>query len=633
MLEVLFFLFLILLFYGAGRVFLEVIRWKSNCLPFTLPSCIGLVVVTIAVTWFYKLGGDLNRFFWIISITVGGFVLWKLTTGGRTLFQHIAGARVEFLGMAGFAACIILPVLSGGEQFTLFRGNHHDSFNYLEAAITYRKLSYSQVSQLNIAQLVQLGLFKFGQDNLLYRPEITFLYAALSFFHSEAFLRLHYVLLIYFQFLSFCGVRALASDLLPERRIIQLLLATALVGGFWGQYILDIDAWSQISCMPLIGVSLLLLIKLTQTTSNSGEPCHAAKLLSLYTLVWVGMLYLYPEAACFLIAGHAICWVVAICYFRLRINWLTAGLTALAAFGLLLPVFDSNVLFVIGQGRGSLGGFDWWTYFQAFFFGRDGLNPDLFSNIADFVAGGLGIYFVTPGPTMNAVMAVAVRALILCGTAVLVFRLAKGARSMLALPWLLLASFTGVSLLVALGFCVLEQFWTGGKAFSFVAYLVLLLLIAPALRISSSDRSWLNRTAFTMAVTFLLLQLGFFFYRPAAAHKPFGIHYLLPYPALANRELKTTINFADWSFLKLLQPQDNVAVQVEDPFIQSFVRMLLLSHQIRFCLEPPAFDRSSRSSVIPTGNCPNTTVHLIVRKSTKAPFAAQLALTRPVATP
>jgi hypothetical protein len=633
MLEVSFFLFLILLFYGTGRVFLDVIRWKSNYLPFTLPSCIGVVVATIAVTWFYKLGGSLNRFFWFISISVGGFFLWKAVTRGRSLFQNIAGAHLEFLSMAGFAACIILPVLSGGKQFTLFRGNHHDSFNYLEAAITYRRLSYSHVSQLNIAQLVHLGLFRFGQDNLLYRPEITFLYATLSYFNSEAFLRLHYVLLIYFQFLSFCAVRALTLDLLPGRRIIQLLLATALVGGFWGQYILDIDAWSQISCMPLIGLSLLLLIKLAQTTSNPEKPFPGAQLIFLYALVWVGMLYLYPEAACFLIAGHVICWVIAIRCFRLRINWLTAGLTALVACGLLLPVFDSNVLFLIGQGRGSLAGFDWWNYFQAFFFGRDGLNPDLFSNMADFIAGGLGIYFITPDPTKNAVIAVAVRALILCGIAAFVFRFAKGARSMLTPPWLLLASFSGVSLLIALIFCALQQFWTAGKAFSFVAYLVLLILIAPAFRIGSSDRSWLNRTALTMAIAFLLLQLGFFLYRPIAANKPFAIHYLPPYPSLANRELKTTINFADWSFLKLLQPHDTVAVHIEDPFIQSFVRMLLLSHQVRFCLEAPAFDRSSHSLIVPTGNCPKATVYLIVTKSSKEPFAAQLGLIRPVPTP
>ena len=178
---------------------------------------------------------------------------------------------------------------------------------------------------MTVPELVRHGLFKFGQDNLLYRPQITFLYGALSSFHPAAFLRLHYVLLVYFQFLAFCAVRALAAELLPGRRIIPPLLATALVGGFWGQYILDIDAWSQISCMPLTVLSLLLFIKLAETSGNSGNPHSAFKLITLYMLVWVGLFYLYPEAAGFLLPAHAMCWGIALCFFKLRVNWLTAG--------------------------------------------------------------------------------------------------------------------------------------------------------------------------------------------------------------------------------------------------------------------------------------------------------------------
>jgi len=230
-------------------------------------------------------------------------------------------------------------------------------------------------------QLVHLGLFKFGQDNLLYRPEITFLYATLSSFHSEAFLRLHYVLLVYFQFLSFCVVRVLTAELLPGRRIIQLLLATALVGGFWGQYILDIDAWSQISCMPLIVFSLVLLIKLARTAGDSKKPHSAIKLAALYALAWVGIFYLYPEAAAFLLPAHVVRWLMAVWLLKLSVNWVRAGLVSLAGCGLLIPVLNNNLLFVIGQGRGSLAGFNWWTYFQAFFFGHGDMKLDLLAKI------------------------------------------------------------------------------------------------------------------------------------------------------------------------------------------------------------------------------------------------------------
>jgi hypothetical protein len=346
-------------------------------------------------------------------------------------------------------------------------------------------------------------------------------------------------------------------------------------------------------------------------------------------LVWVGMLYLYPEAAAFLIPAHAVCWAIAIFFFKLRLSWLTSGITALAACGLLLPVFHSNLVFLIGQGQGSFSGFNWWTYFQAFFFGRDSLNPDPFSNAADFVSGALGIYFVTPDREMNAFMAAAVRTLTFLGAAILIFRAAKAARTMPAPPWTLLASSAGISLLIVLGFCVLGQYWTAGKAFSFIAYLVLLLLVGSAFGTGLSDRTWLNRAGLIAASLFLVLQLGFLVSRPVAARQRFAIHYPPPYPALMNVEAKTTINFADWSFLAMLQSHDRVAVHIEDPFIQSFVRMLLISHHIQFCLEPPAFDRSSRSSIIPTGDCPRATAHLVVAKSTNAAFRVRLALMRP----
>jgi hypothetical protein len=295
-------------------------------------------------------------------------------------------------------------------------------------------------------------------------------------------------------------------------------------------------------------------------------------------------------------------------------------------------VLNSNLLFLILQGRLSLAGYNWWLYYDAFFFSRD-TNPDFLSMLANFLAGAVGIYFVTPDPTMNNGVAAAVRILILFGTAVLIFRLAKDPPALLSPAWLLLTSHVGISLFIILGFCLLRNYWTAGKAYSYLAYLALLLLIGSVFRMGLSGRSWLNRLALTTAGVFLLLQFGFFFYRPVAARRPFGIHYTRPYPALADTGLKTTLNFADWSFLRHLQPRDNVAVHIEDPFIQSFVRMLLLSHGVKFYLEPPAFDRSSQSTVVPTGNCPNAGARLSLAKSIKGPFPYRLVLVRPVAAP
>lgn len=42
----------------------------------------------------------------------------------------------------------------------------------------------------------------------------------------------------------------LARELVPRKPILAELLSAAIVGGFWGQYIVDINAWSQAAAMP-----------------------------------------------------------------------------------------------------------------------------------------------------------------------------------------------------------------------------------------------------------------------------------------------------------------------------------------------------------------------------------------------
>jgi len=106
-------------------------------------------------------------------------------------------------------------------------------------------------------------------------------------------------------------------------------------------------------------------------------------------------------------------------------------------------------------------------------------------------------------------MGTTVQTLILLGAAMLIFKLAKDAPGSLSPAWLLLTSQVGVSLLITLGLCLLQQYWVAGKAFSYIAYLVLLLLVASPFR-ASLDHSWPNRIALATASAFVLLQLGFF---------------------------------------------------------------------------------------------------------------------------
>jgi hypothetical protein len=359
-LDLLFFLFLILLFFGTGRAFLDLIRWRSSVLAFTLPSCIGITIATVAVTWFYQLGGSLTSFFWVISIAVATFLFWRLSTLPFATFHLRALFKLEYLLVTGFAMLILLPALLGGTQFTIFRSNQDDAFNYLEAAITYREQSFANITHWSSIDFVSRGLFPFSQVNLAYRPEISFLYSALSCFRPSAFLSLHYVFLVYFQFITFCGTCGLASEVLKGRhRIIAILLAAGVVGGFWGQYILDIDAWSQFAFMPLATCSLVLLIKILQNQTNAEKPDHSAKFSAVYCVSWIGLFYMYPEGAIFILVAHTGCFIAGLIFFRLRISWRHFLISVSVFCCLMIPVLQGNVLFLKDQTNQALMSLDW----------------------------------------------------------------------------------------------------------------------------------------------------------------------------------------------------------------------------------------------------------------------------------
>src|SRR5208282_6826072 len=141
--------------------------------------------------------------------------------------------------------------------------------------------------------------------------------------------------------------------------------------------------------------------------------------------------------------------------------------------------------------------------------------------------------------------------------------------------------------------------------FSFVAYFLLLLLFSSALKPPLFQNWPIWSFSSAVAALAIALELGMLFYRPVAACQPFGIHYPRPYPALLDKRMKTTFNFGDWSFIRSFISTGVVALEIDDPWIQSFAKMLLISHHVPFCVRPPVYESREPSPVIaPIYECP-----------------------------
>ena len=143
--------------------------------------------------------------------------------------------------------------------------------------------------------------------NLAFRPSVSLLYAVIGQIRPLLMHRLAYAYLVFFFSNSLLGMFFLVTNLFkiddPKGQIGAMLVSLAFVLGFWGQYILDLNAWSQISSLAILMVALSLLLNPCETFKKSN--------LSLAGIMLAAALYLYPENFFFHAVALIACLLVA----------------------------------------------------------------------------------------------------------------------------------------------------------------------------------------------------------------------------------------------------------------------------------------------------------------------------------
>ncbi len=595
LISILFFVFLCALFYSVGLPFRRVLKsfeWERSAIA--ISSC-GLAFVSLAVTLGYRFGLQPRLMFWLL-IGLGLFCLVVNTFIHR---RHKIGPQSQtsktcaLIGVLT-AGLMLLPTLTGGTQFGLFQGNYIDAFRYLESAITYAKLPYEQIHAATPNQLLDAGLFPFAAQNLNIRPTVAILYAVVSTFAPSRFLGLNYVMLVYFQLLSVGVLWLLAREVVPERRLRTLVLCVLIVGGFWGQYILDINAWSQEAALPLLLMIILMLLR-----SFSHERLVRAGLTfwspTVFALVMMGAFYFYPEATMFYLPGTAVALGVGFWKTKKAAKSGSLMLAAAVAILLLLAVKENNVELLRVQAGVAVQDVDWWKHFDICFLGRDGISSAPGADLIDAGTTVLGGYMLTPNAGVPAVLALIWRGALAGIVMLVIVNLLRGFKYLSSPGREILCSVVGVFVLQTAILLLLRQYWTAGKALSFFAFLLLLVVFCPF--VMARWRDWSGAACCVL----LAVQGWMLIYRPIAAKKrPFG-HYLEPYPAALDRHLKKRFDFSDWSVLNKIRTADKVRIEVEDPWLQYFAQMLLLSHNRRFCVACPVDEMGVPFAASPCG--------------------------------
>lgn len=547
-----------------ARVLPERYRWRNVIAP-TLGYCVLGVVVPVA----YMGGLTMVQMFYGASVLAAVGIA---TSVRRLRFTEDVQALIA--GMLATLLLLMLPRWVGGEAFSVFQGNHWDQFGYLESAIVYGRKPFAFVTAATDYQVMRVPALAIAADQLNNRPSVHELYALFSRVQPGQAYRLAYPFLVFSLVQCAHVVAFLIRNVFPAiTKTACIAIAVVFPLGFWGQYIFDINAWSQIAAAPILllmtGMTILVL------ASTESDLRAAGRVAAVIAISVAGAIYVYPEGFLINIAGIG---PVALVMFALRRK--LVEMVPFLGFAAVITVvlYPPQLPFLLAQAKsGSAAIQPWWQYFDIFFYGRDGRPSHGFARIADYSAGFFGLYFATPakGAGIFGLLRRIAILVTIAGTVAAVVR----TRMRVVAVW---GAMVIAMLLPAGKFLLAGNYWPAGKVVAFVSPLFMTLLCVPA-GIEARDR--IGRVLRLIAATFLVFQIVVGIARIPAANRRFGIHYATPYPANQVKELKTDV---PWNLRPLEAAFDEhtkVLVHPIDQWLSAYVQVFLYSRRIPFAVE------------------------------------------------
>ncbi len=548
------------------------LAWRLALAP-TFGSAVLAVVVPIA----YRFGASMRALL-VASAACGAVLI------ARHLRRH--GLPRDRLGrwLAGawlIAALVLLaPRWSGGDQFAVFQGNQWDTYGYLDSAMAYATRPYRAIDTANELAQLRNPFFAIAKGQLDERPSVHELYALFSRVAPGRAYRLYYAFLVWFMAQLALVMLFVARNVLPRAPpLAWLAIAVAFPLGFWGQYVVDIDAWSQLASAPVL-VAMFGLVLVAPAMKSRADAWRLAGGLAAAA---AGAVYLYPEGFLIYSAALVPVGVVSIAWPMWRAHRFELGrMIPLAGFsGVALSALYPPVLhFLIRQVTWSAGHpVPWWQFFQRFFVGRDNVWGDGFARTADFVASTFGCYFVTPADPGGA-LAFAARIVVLAGLAGLVIALVRFLRvrepeQAPAIAW----TATAALVMAPAAYLALKaNYWAAGKVLSYAAPILVTALCLPLAR---RDR-WRG-----FAAAYVALQVTAGLVRVHAATWDGGASFAAPYPSVQIRDLKHDIGWDFRPLEPLLDAHTKVTLHPSEPWSENALMVFLTARGVPYVKQSP----------------------------------------------
>jgi hypothetical protein len=574
-------------------------RWRILTAP-----TLGIALLAVVVTVGYRYGATIPSLLaaTLIASAVLGFFGVRAVLRDAGSARSLRGLGTRFAALWLTVATVLLaPHWVGGNQFSVFQGNNWDTFGYLNSALVYAREPCARLVSASRDDLLRNPLWATAQQNLRTRPAVHLLYGMFSSVAPGDSYRLYYSFLVFFlsQF-TLVALFVLRNALRDASTRANIAIAVAFPLGFWGQYIFDINSWSQIVSLPVLFLLSCLCLHAAVASNPHASALNDLRVALVLGLLVAGGLYLYPENLTYhllaLVPSVLVMLVVRQAHFRrqaLRTLLPILGVVGGLATGVLC--YESTLGFAVQQVTGFGGTttiVNWWRFFQGFFGGRDSWNADLIRNTIDFAGGFFGLYFLTPPPGAGAALAIGLRlvvVLIIAGVGFALGRLlssrssgnplvsdiAPASRSFLIAVGLLV----GAMFLPPLYWCTKQNYWPAGKAVSYASPAFMTLLAVPLAY--TPLLAW-DRVLRWIVGVFVTFQIGIGVARIGAAGRSSGIHYAPPYPSVQDLTLKTQML---WEMDRLKEPLRNakrVFVEPTNAWQESYLAAFLYTQGIEF---------------------------------------------------
>lgn len=303
MIEVVFVVFLHFLFLPIGLVLSAVANGNQRT-DVAVSGIIGYGTIGVLSHIFYT---------WGISVSILAIGFSLLSTGSLIIVivyrrELIAINLRDTLFYLGALGLLISPALIGGGQFVIFQGNSYDHFNYLQSAISYQDHSYEYLINAGVKEFLADPLVVYGSGNLNGRPAVMILYGVVSDFFRGSVVQLPYIYLCFFVAQIILALAWVGRETIGTgKNWMPILVAGAFGLGFWGQYLLDQNWWSQISATAI----LIVLVYRVVHISAVREQIEFREGF-LLTLLLISSIYFYPEGVIFF-CSRSFCSVAISC--------------------------------------------------------------------------------------------------------------------------------------------------------------------------------------------------------------------------------------------------------------------------------------------------------------------------------